>query len=239
MQYGNSLDEYVKILIEGNSGDYANSWLLGDIHTNEIMRFELGLKFNNIERTNNGYFFGCNFAFDPRIRNLECGNSGYCDIRRHQGSRQVRLPDLIDMHKGRINVEVAKEIIADHFDVYLKKNDNPCSRTVCAHYNLDPREYMSQSDRPKPFHPKGAMDGAVIDSSMAKKMSFSMRWGSSCGIAFDKHEYCKEHRQFEHLLPYLHDRPSQPWTDFSTNTRQHIPSKMSKKYTIKKNKPRN
>jgi hypothetical protein len=56
MQYGNTLDEYVDILLKENSGDYANSWLFGDINTNEILRIELGLKFHNTERTKNGYF---------------------------------------------------------------------------------------------------------------------------------------------------------------------------------------
>ena len=86
MQYGESLDDYTKILLDGNSGDYANSWLFGDINTNEIMRIELGLKYNNIERTKNGFFIGFNAPYDPKIRNLECENSGMYDIRRHQGA---------------------------------------------------------------------------------------------------------------------------------------------------------
>ena len=65
MQYGNTLDEYVDILLEGNSGDYANSWLFGDINTNEILRIELGLKYHNVERTKNGYFIGFNAPYDP------------------------------------------------------------------------------------------------------------------------------------------------------------------------------
>ena len=55
MQYGKNLDDYEKMLLEGNSGDYANSWLFGDTNTNEIMRIELGLRFHNTERTKNGY----------------------------------------------------------------------------------------------------------------------------------------------------------------------------------------
>ena len=54
MQYGDTLDDYCKLLIHENSGDYANSWLFGDINTNEILRIELGLKYHNIERTKNG-----------------------------------------------------------------------------------------------------------------------------------------------------------------------------------------
>ena len=37
MQYGDTLDDYVKIMVSNNAGDYACSWLLGNIKTNEIM----------------------------------------------------------------------------------------------------------------------------------------------------------------------------------------------------------
>jgi len=212
MQYGNTLDEYVEILTKENSGDYANSWLFGDINTNEILRIELGLKYTNVERTKNGYFIGFNAPYDPKIRNLECNNSGFYDIRRHQGARLVRLTELMDEHKGKLNVEIAKKIIADHYDIYLHKEDNPCSRTVCSHYDLDAREYMSQADRPKPFAPHGACDGAVVDSNLAKEMKMVMRTGNSCGIPFKADEFFKKHIQWRIFQPYIFDRPSQPWT---------------------------
>ena len=215
MQYGNNLDDYIRELLFRNSGDYANSWLFGDINTNEIMRIELGLKYNNIERTKNGYFIGFNAAYDPRIRNLECVNSGFDDIRRHQGARRVRIDDLMIKHKGKINIDIAKRIISDHYDVYLNKDNNPCSRTVCSHYDLDAREYMSQHDRPKPFAPHGAVDGIVCDSDLARQMAFIGRFGNSCGIEFNAHKFCEKHRQWKYLEPYLHDRLSQPWTKFS------------------------
>jgi len=215
MQYGNSLDEYCEILLHENSGDYANSWLFGDTNSNEILRIELGLKFHNIERTKNGFFIGFNAAYDERIRNLECQNSGFYDIRRHQGARLVRLGDLMDEHKGKLNIEIAKQIISDHYDVYLQKDDNPCSRTVCSHYDLDAREYMSQENRPKPFSPRGAVDGIVCDTTLAKNMSFVGRFGNSCGIAFIKDEFCKKHRQWDKFCPYLKDRPCEPWTEFT------------------------
>ena len=229
MQYGKTLDDYVSILLDGNSGDYANSWLFGDTKTNEIMVLELGLKYHDVKRSKNGYFFGCNVAFDPRIRNLECSDTGYCDVRRHQGARQVRLPDMIEANKGQIDVDVAKAIISDHYDVYLAK-DNPCSRTICSHYDMDAREYMSDPSRPKPFQPRGAIDGSVIDSESAKKMSFHMRFGNSCGIPFIANEFCNQHRQWLHLLPYLKDRPQQPWTLFSSTYKYDSSYKYTKTY---------
>ncbi len=246
MQYGKTMDDYVDILLKNNSGDYANSWLFGDINTNEIMVLELGLKYHDVKRTKNGYFYGCNVAFDPKIRNLECANSGYCDIRRHQGARQVRIPDLIEENKGKINIEVAKAIISDHYDVYLHK-ENPCSRTVCAHYDLDGREYMSDPTRPKPYQARGVVDGAVMDTESAKNMGFHMRWGNSCGIPFIVKEYCDKNRQWKHLEPYLVDRPQQPWTYFtitdgyknSDSSKITTPGQIKKsKKAIKKLKPK-
>ena len=235
MQYGKNLDDYERMLIDGNSGDYANSWLFGDTNTNEIMRIELGLRFHNTERTKNGYFIGFNAPYDPRIRNLECVNTGFTDIRRHQGARRVRLADLMDTWKGKLNIAVAQEIIADHYDVYLNK-ELPCSRTCCSHYELDAREYMSDPSRPKPFQPRGALDGNVCDTTMAKNMSFSLRWGNSCGTPFLKDKFCEEHREWAYLKDYLEDRPQQPWTTFSITKKNMVKSVKQKSHRPRKSK---
>lgn len=242
MQYGDTLDDYVKFLLDGNSGDYANSWLFGDTNTGEIMRIELGLKYYNVERTHNGYFIGFNATYSPQIRNLECINSGFYDIRRHQGARRVRLADLMDKYKRKLNVRIAQKIIADHYDVYLHKN-NPCSRTVCSHYDLDAREYMSQADRPKPYSPHGAVDGCVVDSKMARNMCFMGRFGNSCGMSFNKNAFCDKHRQWDNYREYLFDRPKQPWTYIcSMINKNNNPNKSNKlkkynkkRFTVKKN----
>jgi hypothetical protein len=229
MQYGTTLDDYLKILTFKNGGDYANSWLFGDTNTNEILRIELGLEYDNVERTKNGFFIGFNATYDPRIRNLECNNQGFFDIRRHQGARQVRLSELMDRHKGKINIQIAKDIIGDHHDVYLEKDNHPCSRTVCSHYDLDKREYMSQADRPTPYKPQGAVDGVVCDTSMALKMSFAGRFGNSCGMAFNSDEFFKKHVQWAMFAPYVKDRPSQPWTDLGDEQQGQNKFKSTKK----------
>jgi hypothetical protein len=235
MQYGNTMDDYVETLLDGNSGDYANSWLFGDTNTNEILRIELGLEYHNIERTKNGYFIGFNSTYDPRIRNKECVDSGFDDTRRHQGARRVRLTDLMEENKGKLNVDLAMKLIADHYDVYLEK-ENKCSRTVCGHYELDAREYMSDPSRPKPFQPRGAMDGAVADSAMIQNMSLMARFGTSCGTPFNAKEFCDKRRQWAYLLPYLHDRPTQPWTFFTVS--KHFKEKGKRKEKGKTHKKR-
>ena len=219
MQYSKSLDDCVTFLTKNNGGDYANSWLIGDTNTNAIMRIELGLMYVNVEKKTNGYFIGYNAPEDPRIRNLECVNTGYEDIRRHQGARRVRLTELMNEYKGKLDLGIAKKIISDHYDVYLNKI-NPSSRTCCGHYELDNRAYMSQADRPKPYQPRGALDGIVCDTTMAKKMSMISRWGTSCGTPFNKTQFFKKHIQWKDQEPYILDRPSQPWTIFGINKKK-------------------
>lgn len=221
MQYADNMGQFADIMMTHNNGGYANTWLLGNVKTGEIMRFELGLKYHKIDMKMDGYFIGFNAPLDPRIRNLECSNTGFADIRRHQGARQVRLTQLMEdeMLYGRIDVDVAKSILADHHDVYLME-ENPCSRTVCGHYELDDRKYMCQPGRPLPFQPRGAVDGKVMDSDQAKELGFWARWGSSCGRPFDSEKFFKEHIQWRHLEGYLKDRPTQPWTEFKAGAHQ-------------------
>jgi hypothetical protein len=133
MQYGRTMDEYVSILLHRNSGDYANSWLFGDINTNEIMRLELGLEYYNVERSHDGVFIGCNTVDDPRIRNLECSkNTWFDDVRHSRGARRVRLNELVNANRGKLDLVVAAKIISDHYDFYLKKQVLS-SRGVCKH----------------------------------------------------------------------------------------------------------
>lgn len=206
-------DDFVELFWKDNNGGYANTWYVGDIETNEIMRFEAGLKFYHIDKTKDGYYAGFNAPLDPRIRNLECADSGFADIRRHQGARQVRIPQLMEAYKGRIDNKAAQKIIADHYDVYLKK-ENPCSRTVCSHYELDMREYMCQPGRPAPYEPRGAVDGVTAASADALELSLWARWGSSCGMPFCAAKFLEANPQFGHLREFLRDRPSRPWTRF-------------------------
>ena len=210
IQYASTLDEFVDIMKKQNNGGYANSWLLADTKTSEIMLFELGLKYQNVERKKDSYFIGFNAPQDPRIRNLECSDTGYTDIRTAMGARRVRLTQLMDKYHGKIDIQIAQKILSDHYDVYLKK-ENPCSRTIEGHYELDAFEYWAGRD---PFRPHGAIDGKVIDSDLAKEMSFWARWGSSSGMPFDAQKFLDEHPQWNYLQGYLKDRPTQPWTFF-------------------------
>lgn len=214
MQYAGNVDEWIALMKKNNSGGYANSWLLGDAGTGEIARFEQGLNFSNTTRTKDGYFIGYNEAVDPKIRNLECESSPHLDIRSPMGARQVRLTELMEENKGKIDVQAGKRILADHYDVYLNE-ENPGSRTVDGHYELDPWQFLTLPGHP-PYQPKGAVDGKVADSELALNMSFWARWGNSAGMPFDADQFLDQHIQYSYLRGYLKDRPAEPWTLFKS-----------------------
>ena len=172
-QDASSIDEWASIMKRGNNGGYANAWLIGDTKTNEIARLELGLKFVGFEKKRDGFFVGSNVAEDLRILRLET-NLRSEDIRISGVARRVRWKQLMRQYAGKIDVENAKQFLADHYDTYLLK-ENPGSRTLCSHRELDSQS--PGSDSYLPFSPGGTYDGKVVNSTMAKKMTFAARWG--------------------------------------------------------------
>ncbi len=199
MQYADSIEDFVFLMNEGNNGGYPNSWLLGDIKVNEIARFEQGLEYTSLEKSRNGYFAGYNAAEDPGIQS-ECGGWSANDPSNFSGARKVRFEELMDEYKGRINAEVAKIILADHYDTWLQK-ENPSSRTICGHYIY--REA-----------PSGALDGKVTTSVLASEMHLWAFWGAPCGTPFSAEEALSQNPQCEWLEWLLEDLPPGQWTLF-------------------------
>ncbi len=210
MQYGQNIDHWVKLMEENNNGGYANSWLLGDIKTNEIACFEQGVEYTNLTKTKNGYYSGFNAPEDPRIRNLECSSTGYLDIR-STGARRVRWEKLMKDNYGKIDTTIATGMLSDHYDVYWKLTNHPSMRTICGHADVDPAEFTGLSGTP-PFRPSGAFDGKVTCSELARNFSFWARFGRACGEPFDAEEFLERNPQWNWLRGYLKDRPSQAWT---------------------------
>jgi len=210
-QDASSIDEWCDIMKKGNNGGYANAWLLGDVKTNEIARLELGLKYAGFEKKKDGYFIGSNVAEDLKILRLETTQDDQAETDIHQSTvaRRERWKQLMRQFAGKIDLDVAKQFLADHYDTYLGK-DNPSRRSLCGHSTEDPQFSGSGI----PFYPSGAFDGKVVDTKMAKQMSFAARWGSSCGKAFDAGKFLEDHPQFDWMRDILRNRPSQPWTEF-------------------------
>ncbi len=207
MQYADSIDQWAQIMIEDNSGAYANSWLLGDTKSGEIAQLELGLKHHRLTKKTDGYFTGSNVADDIKILRRET-DATYDDIRNSCVARRTRWRQLMEQNYGTIDVESAKKMLADHYDVYLQK-ENPSCRTICGHMELDDGMLPYS---PSPYRPSGAIDGKVVDSEMAQKWRIAAKWGHSCDIEFDAEEFLREHPQYDWLDGWLVDLPAHGWT---------------------------
>ena len=101
LQYANSIDDYVRIIKEGNNGGYANDWLIGDRKTGEIAYLELGLKNTPLWRTKDGYFVSSNFARDPKLIHEE--TSGF------DPERRVVVAECASQPLGRSHAAVQGE----------------------------------------------------------------------------------------------------------------------------------
>jgi Phospholipase B len=213
MQYANSIDDYVKIMLDGNNGGYANDWLLGDRKTGEIARFELGLKHTKLWRTKDGYFSGANFPSDPDVIRDE---TTYDPNDRSSGpnARKIRWDQLLNGNKGKIDATLAEIFLSDHFDTFTRK-EGANRRTLCGHGDVS-----DTVPRSKPFEAFGAVSGKVMDSQMAEKMDFIGRSGHPCGIKFDAAKFLADHPEYSWQSPVLRDMDAGPWTEFRSG--EHI-----------------
>ena len=223
MQYGRTLEEYAERLQKRNSGDYACSWMFGDVRNRSggprIMRVELGLNYVNIETTKDGVFLGFNSTYDERIRAIECSGGlgggggelsdadGFHDVTSSIGNRRVQLEKLAEKYRGRIDTNIVKRILADHYDNHLGKTAAN-SRTICKHAYAD-----ADSSTSTTFKPVGAYDAKVADSASIRRMSFLAHLGPPCGTPFSVREHMKKHPEWKDWEEYLVDFPRRGWVE--------------------------
>jgi Phospholipase B len=209
-QYGDSIDNYAKIMIDGNNGGYANDWLIGDRKTGEIARLELGLKHTKLWRTMDGYYSGANFPSDPDVIKDETTYDPN-DPASSMNARKLRWDELLSGNKGKIDTDLAEVFLADHYDTFTKK-EGANRRTLCGHGDMQ-AETLPGSTSP-PFDPHGAVQAKVVDSRLAEKMDFIARIGHPCGTNFDAAKFLAAHPEFSWQAPVLRDMIAGPWTDF-------------------------
>jgi hypothetical protein len=219
LQYAGNIDDYAKIMMDGNNGGYANDWLLGDRKTGEIAQFELGLKAYKLWRTKDGVFAGSNWARDPRVLKEDAPEFQPNDMESSPNARRARWEQLLDENKGKIDVELAQKMLGDHVDSFQKKEEVN-ERTLCGHVDVSPRgvpqwEYA-------PFEPGGAVQGKAADANMAKEMRLVARMGHPCGEDFLAKPFLAAHPEYAWQEPYLRDMKAGPWTQFRAGEKPAI-----------------
>jgi len=181
VQYGDSIDDFLAIMLRKNNGGYANQWLVGDAKTGEIASLQLGCKAYDLERTTNGFIGSSNFPYGPNFRK-EATHEPKHNLKHFGYARYVRWGQLKTQWYGKVTAEVGKTMLADHYDTYTQK-EGAGARTLCGHCEdevADPTWVM----------PMGAYDGKVTTSDMALNgMQMWARWGHPCGEDFDAEQF--------------------------------------------------
>src|SRR3984885_4842009 len=217
MQYAGSIDEYVKIMLDGNNGGYANDWLLADRKTGEIARFELGLLHSKVWRTKDGYFVGSNFASDPDVLKDET-TFDVTNLAASANARHVRWDELMAANMGKIDTNLAEGFLADHYDSYTKQI-GANRRTLCGHG--DAATPGDPGYAAKPYNPFGAVEGKVMDSQMTEPTTFVARIGHPCGTDFKSQPFLDQHPDYRWQAAVLEDMNAGPWTVYHAG--EHAP----------------
>jgi hypothetical protein len=207
MQYSTSIDDFARIMIDGNNGGYANNWLVGDNKTGEIASLELGLKNVTLRRTSDGYFSGANFPVSEKLAEEET-TFPMKDLSLSANARRLRWEQLMAEWKGRIDVAAGQRFLSDSIDTFTGKDD-PNERTLCGRIDLSPRGVASWE---QPYGLAGAVQNKVIDHAMAARMTFSGAIGPQCGPPFRASRYLAKHPEQNWAKPFLKDMPARPWT---------------------------
>lgn len=217
VQYANTIDDWMKIMVTENNGGYANDWLVGDTETGEIAWLELGTFNHAMDRTFDGVFVGSNMATSEQVRSETKFN--YDDKSGSCAARYQRWAQLIESNRTLLNVEMAKEFLADHHDVFSGRN-TPNRNTLCGHVELDDRG--APEWELGPYYPTGAYDGKVTDSDLASKGAFWAHWGKPCDSDFDAGSFLSQHPEYNWQKPRLRDIKAYPWTLFKAASKWEI-----------------
>jgi Phospholipase B len=211
LQYASSIDDYTRIMLDGNNGGYANDWLLGDRKTGEIAQLELGLKAYKLWRTKDGVLAGSNWARDPKVLKVDTPEFQPDNPESSPNARRARWEELLNQNKGKIDVELAEKLLGDHFDSYEKK-EQANERTLCGHVDATSRGVPQWEWGA--YYPGGAVQAKAADSTMVKEMRLMARAGHPCGQDFLAKPFLAAHPEHAWQEPYLRDMNSGPWTQF-------------------------
>lgn len=210
MQYSSSIDEYARIMKDGNNGGYANTWIVADANTNEIANLELGLKHVTLERTRDGYFVGSNFPLNPELIRDEAVEFPAKDMSISANARHIRWQRLMAENKGQIDVAAAQRFLGDHYDTFSGE-EAPSERTLCGHIDLSPRGSKPWQNE---YGPAGAVQNKAADAALVRGMAFTAAMGHTCGLDFKADEHLKKHPEFAWQKGVLRDLDAHPWTTF-------------------------
>jgi len=215
IQYGSSIDDFARIMLDGNNGGYANDWLIGDNKTGEVARLELGLKFHSLERTKDGYFVGSNFPVGNDLMTQETTFDPK-NAASSANARHARWDQEMAAFKGRIDATIARQFESDSYDI-VDRRSGPSERSLCGTVETSPRGIPDWDWAP--YFPGGTVQAKVTTGAMTDAMTLDATSGHPCGRDFIAADFLAAHPAFAWAKGLLRDMKSQPWTTFKSGMR--------------------
>jgi hypothetical protein len=134
-----------------------------------------------------------NSAFNKELAKKETDDTEFNDPTTMNGSRNVRLNHLLNAQK--LDLKYAKKVLADHYDC-KEKTVRKGMRGICKH---------KECETGNNYKVAGAVDGKVTNATLARKLKFIGRMGSSCGRVFLRKDY-------PNVPDCVDNMPSHKWT---------------------------
>ena len=211
MQHASSINDFVRIMLDGNNGGYANDWLLGDNKTGEVALFEMGLKEHSVRRTKDGTFVGANFPEDPKLIAAET-KFDPTNPRSSPNARRTRWGQLMSEYHGRIDIEAAKRFETDTHDV-IDPDGGANERTLCGCVERSPRGVPEWEWGP--YYPGGTVQVKVVDFESGRAHGVLGGHGTPRPPDFLADEFLARHIEYGWMRGLLRDLKTQPWTRFA------------------------
>jgi hypothetical protein len=152
---------------------------------------------------------GANFPIDPKLTREETK----FDVKKKDSSpnaRKTRWRQLMEKHRGSIDVELGKAFETDDFDV-IEQTHEANDRTLCGRVEITSRGVPEWDWGP--YFPGGTVQSKVVDGKMTDAMEFWAELGHH-GSDFLAEPFLKQHTQHAWMRGLLRDMRAQPWTRF-------------------------
>src|ERR1700730_14686043 len=116
-------------------------------------------------RSKDGVFAGSNWARDPKVLKEDTPEFDPNNKETSPNARRVRWEQLLDEHRGKIDVALAQQMLGDHLDTFENKQDAN-ERVLCGHVDASQRGVSIWAWGAA--YSGGAVQGTAAASSMAK-----------------------------------------------------------------------
>lgn len=201
-QYSESLDDVYQWFLRGNNGGYSNTWLIGDLKTNEIGKLELALRNVVFSRSKQGWYSGSNIAEDAKVLREDAPGYNPHDENNGCETRRKRWAELLTKNEGKVDAAMARAFMGDVVD-QRSGQVGATGHTLCGRGDLGEGAVAH-----------GATNAKVTTAEMASHLSFWAIAGFPDQSSFNAQEWLDgKGKNDAWMKGMLRDIPRREWVE--------------------------